>query len=146
MNKQLTPRETQLMLIVLAAALIRLHLWRFFRAAASHGTIRQCSPGNRSRTPESGPVKINRALARKAKVSLLGEQIKVEQRRAATHPASKLPARWTSPAGRLEALAVIGSACESHGLVVVTTSRQTDAANAMRAQSCCRSLPRPYRA
>ena len=118
-EKQLTRREIRL-LVVLPAVLV-VGVYAFFFARPQSALI----SGVRQQTAiaRQKPVSGDELKSIRQQVSLLKEQIKS---RAATRQSLILPKQWTSPSGRLDAMAAISSVFDSHSLYIVRTAHVAD--------------------
>jgi len=124
MNQKFTRREMR-MAVVLPAVLIAGLYALFFERPH-----RQLLDAVRQKTEiaRRDAVPGDLLAARKSQAFLLDAQLKLEQRRAAaaTRPSLTLPARWTTPSGRFEAMASISAVLSSHALFVVSTTPLRD--------------------
>jgi hypothetical protein len=126
MKRELSPREVRIVLLLPALIVAGIYVFAFDWPHQTHlNDLRTAAARERE-----NPVSDAQLRYAGAEVTVLTQQIEMEKRRAAstTQPSLMLPARWTTPSSRLNAVAQIDSVFKAHALYILSTSRQPNTA------------------
>jgi hypothetical protein len=124
MSRELSRREARLLMILPALLIAAGYL--FFFEQPNSAALRRLEKSLAASTRTAVPAP-RMEVAQRA-VVLLEAQVKAGQHKTTdAHPTSALPAQWTTPLERLDALGAIASVFEAHSLVLIDSSQQPDA-------------------
>jgi hypothetical protein len=122
MNRQLSEREIRLVMLLPAVLVVAIYACAFDQPhRAQVNALRQAAA-------QAGDHLTSQGQIQRAKADITMLQIDREKHRAAAATQLTLPTRWTSPAGRLNALADINAVFDAHSVFVVSTAHLPDTA------------------